>query len=54
MIKTTPSDFRLQTSFTLKIIFKIFVKMSSLQGDPQETPPAEQRTVAHFQSRFLF
>ena len=37
MIKTTPSDFRLQTSdfrlqtsFTLKIIFKIFVKISSL------------------------
>ena len=23
MIKTTPSDFRLQTSFTLKIILKI-------------------------------
>ena len=29
MTKTTPSDFRLQTSFLLKILFKILVKMSS-------------------------
>ena len=30
MIKTTPSDFRPQTSFSLKIILKILFKISSI------------------------
>ena len=42
MIKTTPSDFRPQTSFSLKIFLKIFVKISSRKAIPIKILPKSE------------
>ena len=39
--------------FYLKILLKIFVKMSSISDAIPQNRPQKQRTVAYFQLRFL-
>ena len=56
MTKTTPSDFRPQTSDF--ILVKDFVQDSSLdfehlRCDPHKNPPLKRGIRAHFQSGFL-
>ena len=53
MINTTPSDFRLQTSFLLKILFKILVQISSRRRSKINPFPKARNSSAFSVEIFL-